>query len=115
MSIYLSTRAGNLPRGRTSTQVGLGHEPLKRSVPFYSDNRAGIIADLAGSDSLYRVFKTQLIIPRCKMAFPMGERGRNERDTFHTSTFIHYTRIYSQAVMQYVQQEMEDVTTDYSY
>ena len=96
MSIYLSTRAGNLPRGCTSVQVGLGHEPLKWSVPFYSDNRAGIITDLAGSDSPYRVLKTQLFIPRCKMAFSMGEIGRNERDTFHTSTFIISTRIYSQ-------------------
>ena len=95
MSIYLSTRAGNLPKGCTLAQVGLGHEPLKRSIPFYSDNRVGIITDLAGSDSLYRVFKTQLFIPRCKMAFSIGERGRNERDTFHTSTFIYYTHLFT--------------------
>ena len=58
ISIYLSTCAGSLLGGRTSAQVGLGHEPLKRSVPFCSDNRAGIIADLTGSDSIERVFKT---------------------------------------------------------
>ena len=43
---------GSILGDRTSAQVGLGHEPLKRSVPFCSDNRAGIIADLAGSDSI---------------------------------------------------------------
>ena len=109
MSIYLSTRAGNLPRGCTSAQVGLGHEPLKRSVPFYSDNRAGIITDLAGSDSLYRVLKTQLFIPRCKMALSMGERGRNERDTFHKQAHLLFTRMYSQAVMQYTSKEAKAI------
>ena len=116
MSIYLSTHAGNLLRGCTSAQVGLGHEPLKRSVPFYSDNRAGIITDLAGSDSPYRVFKTQLIIPRCKMAFSMGERGRNERDTFHKQVhllFTHTTQARNHARMY--KQANRSNTTEYVY
>ena len=100
-SIYLSTGAGSRPGDRTSAQVGLGHEPLKRSVPFCSDNRAGIIAHLAGSDSIQRVFKTQLFIPRCKMAFSMEERGRNERDTFKPSTFIKNNTYAGKAMMQY--------------
>ena len=75
----------------------MGHEPLKRSVPFCSDNRAGIIADLAGSDSIERVFKTQLFIPRCKMAFSIG-RGRNERGTFQQSTFINYNTYAGKAM-----------------
>ena len=89
----------NLPRDRTSTQVGLEHEPLQRSVPFSSDNRAGIIADLAGSDSIERVFKTQLFIPRCKMAFSMG-KGRNEQGTIQQSTFIDNTYVQP-TIMQY--------------
>ena len=97
MSIYLSTRTGNLPRGCTSAPAGLGHEPLKRSVPFYSDNRAGIITDLVGSDSPYRVFKTQLIIPRCKMALSKG-KGCNEQGTFEQSTFIFTTRMQGKAM-----------------
>ena len=44
ISIYLSTCAGSRPGDRTSAPVGLGHEPLKRSVPYCSDNRADIIA-----------------------------------------------------------------------
>ena len=43
ISIYLSTRAGNLPRDRTSAQVGLDTN-RSRTGPFCSDNRAGIIA-----------------------------------------------------------------------
>ena len=99
MSIYLSTRAGNLPRGRTSTQVGSGHEPLKRSVPFYSDNRAGIITDLARSDSLYRVFKTRTNYSTIQDGTFNREIGHDERDTLHTRTFIIvFARIQGKAI-----------------
>ena len=124
ISIYLSTCAGSLSGGRTSAQVGLGHEPLKRSVPFYSDNRAGIITDLAGSDSIEQVFKTPLFIPRCKMAFSIG-KGRNEQGTFQQSTFIIINTYAGKALMHvyrqienkskhvYRQIENKSNTTDY--
>ena len=39
------------------------------------------------------------------MAFPIGERGHNEWDTFHTRTFIIYTRIYNNYACMYRQIE----------
>ena len=52
ISIYLSTRAGNLPRDRTSTHVGL--DTNRSSGPFRSSviTERVLSPDLAGSDSI---------------------------------------------------------------
>ena len=80
ISIYLSTRVGNLPSDRTSAQAGLDMN-LSRG-PFRSEITERVLSpDLVGSDSIYGVFKTQLLFRNARWHFN-GERGRNERGTF---------------------------------
>ena len=93
ISIYLSTRAGNLPSDRTSAEVGW--DTNRSSSPFCSEITEWVLSpDLAGSDSIYRVFKTQLLFRNTRWHFNV-ERGRNEQGTFkqahllYTDTFIH--------------------------
>ena len=80
ISIYLSTRAGNLPRDRTLAEVGL--DTNRSSGLFHSEITERVLSpDLAGSDSIYRVFKTQLLFRNTRWHFN-GERGRHKQGTF---------------------------------
>ena len=80
ISIYLSTRVGSLPGDRTSTQAGL--DTNRSRGPLRSEITEQVLSpDLARSDSIYRVFKTQLLFRNARWHFN-GEGGRNERGTF---------------------------------
>jgi len=115
MSIYLSTRTGNLPRGRTAPQVGLGHEPLKRSVPYYSDNRA-VLSPTLTVPILFtgRSTPNYLLIPQFKMALSMGKDATN--GIHCTQGHLLYTYLHTQHKQgsnAIYRQEIENVTTDY--
>ena len=75
ISIFLSTRAGNLPSDRTSAQAGL--DTKRSSGPFRSEITERVLSpDLAGSDSIYRVFKTQLLFRNTRWHFNLGKMTR---------------------------------------
>ena len=91
ISIYLSTRAGNLPRGRTSTQVGLGHEPLKR--PFRSTAITERVLSPTSPDPILITgcLKPNELFHDARWHFQWGKDPTNRN--ISTSTFISYTRI----------------------
>ena len=73
-------------------QVGLGHGPLKQSVPFYSDNRA-VLSPTSMDPILFTGRSKPTTHSTMQDGIFNGEIGRNERDTLHTRTFIHLARI----------------------
>ena len=75
----------------------------RSSGPFHSEITERVLSpDLAGSDSIYQVFKTQLLFRNTRWHFN-GERGCNERGTFNKHIYYHYTCI----------QGIISTTTDY--
>ena len=124
-SIYLSTHAGNLPRGCTTPQVGLGHEPLKRFVPYYRDNRA-VLSPTSTVLITYRVFKPSTNLFRdVRWHFQRGKDATNG-EQFNKHIYSRYGNttkamksgtysMYSQSdeIMHVYRQESN--TTDYNY
>ena len=66
-----------------------GHEPLKRSVPYYSDNRA-VLSPTSTDVIIFTRALTPLyqFIPWCKMALSMKRIGRNERGTVQQADLL---------------------------
>ena len=91
ISIYLSTRAGNLPSDRTSAQAGL--DTNRSSGPFRSEITERVLSpDLAGSDSIYRVFKTQLIFRNARWHFNGGKNDVTNGVHLNKHIYLNGTR-----------------------
>ena len=87
ISIYLSTRAGSLPRDCTSTKACLDTNCLRQLAQFW-DNRAVYYHQASLDPIILSANKKPAIFLKCNTAVQWRENDATNRFYFLTSTFI---------------------------